>query len=98
MESKGTLESMLTLRGVCYDALSGYDNVTVYDFAAREDWIKNISNYKDTLHYGQWINDAIAQAVADGENAVKDRAQLDAATQSLRRWALEMHAAGRWIY
>lgn len=28
MQSKGTLEAMLALRGLCYDALSGYDNVT----------------------------------------------------------------------
>ncbi|MDO5377535.1 MAG: hypothetical protein Q4G52_04290 [Clostridia bacterium] len=98
MASRGTLEAMLTLRGVCYDALSAYDNVTIYDFAAREDWVLTIENYKDTLHYGQWINDAIAEAIARGDGAVTDRAQLDAATDTLRRWAGELLAAGDWIY
>ena len=98
MQSKGTLESMLTLRGVIYDALAGYDNAAIYDFSAREDWILNLDNYKDTLHYGQWINDEIAACVARGENAVSSRAQLDAATDQLRVWANELMQAGKWIY
>lgn len=98
MASKGTLEAMLTLRGVCYDALQGYDNVTLYDFSAREEWVTDINNYKDTLHYGQWINDAIAVAIASGENIVTNRAQLDAATEQLRAWADALMQAGGWIF
>ena len=98
MKSKGTLDSMLTLRGVLYDTLHAYDNVTVYDFAAREDWVLNLDNYKDTLHYGQWINDEMAACIAHGEYAVTSRAQLDAATDRLRGWADELIAAGTWIY
>ena len=98
MQSKGTLESMLTLRGLCYDALSACSNVTVHDFAAREDWVLDLNNYKDTLHYGQWINDAIVEAIADGSCAVTDRAQLDTATAQLRAWAGALMSAGRWIY
>ena len=98
MESKGTLEAMLTLRGVCYDMLCGYDNVTIHDFSAREEWVTDIYNYKDTLHYGQWINDAITEAIASGENAVTDRAQLDEATAQLRAWADALMQAGEWIF
>ena len=98
MQAKGTLESMLTLRGLCYDALSLYDNVTIYDFAAREDWVLNLDNYKDTLHYGQWINDAIVEEIAANRCAVLSRDQLDAATAQLRQWANELIAAGRWLY
>lgn len=98
MQSKGSLESMLTLRGVCYDALSAYPNVTLHDFAAREDWVLDMNNYKDTLHYGQWINDAIVQDIASCVCAVQSREQLDCATAQLRTWAGELMAAGRWIY
>ncbi|MBR4038801.1 MAG: hypothetical protein IKJ11_01730 [Clostridia bacterium] len=98
MQAKGTLESMLTLRGVCYDVLSQYDNVTVYDFSTREDWVLNLDNYKDTLHYGAWINDAIVEEIAAGRFAVRERAQLDAATTQLRTWANALIAAGRWLY
>ena len=98
MQAKGTLESMLALRGICYDMLSQYDNVNVYDFAAREDWVLNLDNYKDTLHYGQWINDAIVEDIAAGRCAVESQDQLDRATAQLRIWANELIEAGRWLY
>ena len=98
MQSKGTLEAMLALRGLCYDALSGYDNVTIYDFSAREDWVLDLNNYKDTLHYGQWINDAMAECIAGGEYTVSSRETLDAATEKLRAWANAQIEAGGWIF
>ena len=98
MESKGILEAMLALRGVCYDTLSGYGNVTLHDFAAHEAWTLDLDNYKDMLHYGPWINDAMTTAIAAGEFAVTGRAQLDASTQALRERAHEVFRAGRWPY
>ena len=98
MESKGTLEAMLTLRGLCCDMLSGYDNVTIYDFAARADWVLDLNNYKDTLHYGQWINDAIVECIARGEGVVASRETLDAATNQLRAWADAQIEAGGWVF
>ena len=98
MLSKGTLYAMLTLRGVCYDALAGYDNVRVFDFAARGDWVLDLANYKDTLHYGQWINDEITRCIARGEGLVMSRAALDAATAQLEAWAQALIDAGEWIY
>jgi len=98
MISKGTLESMLTLRGTLYDALLGCENVRVFDFCAREDWVLDLRNYKDTLHYGQWINDEIVRCIARGEYLVASRSQLDAATAQLREWANAIHTAGEWIY
>ena len=98
MLSKGTLEAMLTLRGLCFDALSAYDNDTVHDFSARADWVLDLDNYKDTLHYGQWINDAIVDEIAAETCAVADRAQIDAASAQLRSWAHALIDAGEWIY
>ncbi len=98
MESKGTLDALLPLRRLCYDALKDYPNVRLYDFSAREDWVTDISNYKDALHYGQWINDAITRCIAAGENLVTDGAQIDAASEQLRRWAIAQIEAGGWIF
>lgn len=98
MESNGTLDALLALRGACYDALSGYENVSVYDFAAREDWVTDLSNYKDTLHYGPWINDEIVGCIERGDGLVKSRAQLDGATEQLRAWARALIDAGGWIF
>ena len=89
---------MLRARALCYDALSGFSNVTIYDFSANEEWTLNLDNYKDPLHYGQWINDAIVECIAAGAFIVNDRAQLDHATASIRSRAQELHSAGRWIY
>ena len=98
MQAKGTLESMLALRTLCYDVLSRYDNVTIHDFAARQDWVLNMDNYKDTLHYGEWINAAIAEDIAAGSCVVENRDQLSSATSQLRTWANELISAGRWLY
>ena len=98
MLSKGNLEAMLTLRGLCYDMLSSYDNVTLYDFSTRDDWVLDLSNYKDALHYGQWINDAIAREIASGESACTDRSEIDQASETLRGWAHALIEAGGWIF
>ena len=58
----------------------------------------DLNNYKDTLHYGQWINDAMAECIAGGEYAVSSRETLDAATEKLRAWANAQIEAGGWIF
>ena len=98
MASRGTLEAVLALRGLVWDELESFPNAALYDYAAREDWVLDLSNYKDTTHYGQWINDALTDAIAAGENAVASRAQLDAATERLRAWAQAQIAAGGWCF
>ena len=98
MLSKGNLEAMLSLRGLCYDMLSSHDNVTIYDFSTREDWVLDLANYKDTLHYGQWINDEIVREIASGENACMSRSEIDQASETLRGWAHTLIDAGGWIF
>lgn len=98
MASRGTLDALLALRGLCYDRLSDFENVTLYDFAAREEWVTDLDNYKDTLHYGEWINAQIADCIAASDGLVTSRAQLDAATAQLREWADALILAGGWIF
>lgn len=98
MYNKGTFHALAALRGLCYDMLSGYENVTIYDFTTREDWVLVIDNYKDPLHYGDWINDALVTCIARGEYAVADRAQLDASTQKLFGWVMQIIGAGAWVF
>lgn len=98
MESRGTLDALLALRGLCYERLSAYPNAALYDFSAREEWVTDLQNYKDTLHYGQWINDEIAVCLAEGDGLVTSRAALDEATGRLREWARAMVEAGGWIF
>lgn len=98
MEGNGTLDAMLHLRRLCCDALSGFANVRIFDFAAKEEWVTDINNYKDPLHYGPWINDAITECIARGENLVTDSAQIEAANAQLRTWVDMQITNGRWPF
>lgn len=98
MESRGTLPALLPLRALAYDALAAFPNVSVYDFSAREEWVLDLRNYKDTTHYGQWINDAITDCIASGDGRVESRADLDEATARLAAWADAQIEAGGWIW
>lgn len=98
METKGKLDALLALRTLCYDALSGYDNVRIYDFTAKEEWVTDIDNYKDTLHYGAWINDAITECIAHEENLVTDASQIADASAQLRTWALAITENRKWVF
>ncbi len=98
MESKGTLEALLSLRPLCFDLLSVYHNVTLYDFSTWESWVLHASNYKDTTHYGEWINDAITDCIAAGDGAVTEQEMIARNNDKLRSWAHELHTARRWIF
>ncbi len=98
MESNGTFDALLALRRLCYDALSGYDNVRIYDYAVQEHWVLRIDFYKDSLHYNQWVNDRIVEYIAAGNNLVTDAAQLSAADAQLRAWVQAQLSAGGWVF
>lgn len=98
MKSRGTLDANLAVRGCTFDALSACPNVTIYDFSTREEWVLNLDNYKDPLHYGEWINMAITESIAHSECVITDRAQLDTNTETLRGWACALIDAGGWIF
>ena len=72
--------------------------MTIYDFSAREDWVLDLNNYKDTLHYGQWINDAMAEEMAAGLSRVTDAAQLEANNDVIRALAAQIVEAGDWPF
>lgn len=98
MKSRGTLTGMLAMRGLLYDALSKYPNIRIFDYSAREEWVLNLENYKDTLHYGQWINDLIVDCIAKADGLVESKEELDAATQWLYARADEQIEAGGWLW
>lgn len=58
------------------EALLPYPNVKIFDFQARTDWILDFDNYIDPGHYGPWINDAMAEAIAEDSFRVTDCQQI----------------------
>lgn len=78
----GTLGYHLSQKEALVRELLAFDNARVYDFQAELSWITDLSNYIDQRHYGPWINDAIAEAVAEDRFRVtswKDAQENDAA-------------------
>ena len=98
MESRGTLEALLSLRLLCYERLSPYPNEKLYDFTTRKDWVLDLSNYKDTTHYGIWINDAIGECIAKGEALITAPEQIETNSRQLHDWADSLIQAGKWIF
>ena len=96
MKSRGSLEAMLKVRELCCDALLGLPNVHLYDFSARTDWVLNLDNYKDTTHYGEWINSAIIRSIAAEENLVTSREEFLNHSRLLALWAELLMEARTW--
>ena len=94
----GTLELDLHQKQALIEVLLAYDNVQVYDFQARADWICDLDNYIDTRHYSGAINDAMAEAMAAGENHVTGAAQIEADNDVIRSLVDQIVSAGEWPF
>lgn len=49
-----------------------YDNIHVFSFWDQYDLICNLDNYKDTVHYGSWVNDWIIDCMATEEHRLSN--------------------------
>ena len=96
--TQGQMEYYLQQKKALIEALLPYDNVTVYDFQARTDWICDLNHYIDAKHYGPDINDAMAEAIASGENRVTDGAQVEANNNVIRDLVGQIVSAGDWPF
>lgn len=72
MRQKGHLDFVLNMKDLITERLLPYENVKLYDFQTRADWVLDLNNYKDTTHHSPEINDAIAYALAADEGRVND--------------------------
>ena len=70
---RGDLDRTLeTLKIVIKDLLE-VDNIRLYYFSNNTEITTNFDNYKDTVHYGEWVNSYIIKAISKGENLlIKD--------------------------
>ncbi len=72
MHQKGHLDFVLNMKELITERLLPYDNVKIFDFQAREEWVCDLNYYKDTSHHSQEINIAIAECIAAGDGLVED--------------------------
>ena len=80
----GVRETQLWAREQLAQWLLAYDNVRLFDFAAREEWTLDLDRYMDYSHHDPQMNEQIVRGMAVGENEVRDVAQVLAANESIR--------------
>lgn len=64
----GQLDKMRELEEVVIEELLPCENIQLFGFLDCYDITCNLDNYKDTTHYGEWINSQILQWIARGEH------------------------------
>ena len=92
----GEMEYHLTQKAAFVKTLLPYENVRIYDFQARTDWILNLDHYIDASHYGPWINDAMVEHVARDEYRVTSVAQALDNSAVIRGLVDHVVASGAW--
>ena len=78
------------------ERLLAYDNVKLYDFQTRLEWILNLDHYVDYEHYGAHINDAIAEMIANDQWRVTSTDQVRESTRVLIDYVDRLRAHGAW--
>ena len=62
----------IQLEGMAYatELLYTYDNVDIHYFQDMPDWISNLDNYADTVHFSKEITDEITYRLCNGSHLV----------------------------
>lgn len=59
IQREGKMDYMLELQKMAIEAMLPYENVKIYSFCNKEDWVTDLDNYIDARHYGGKINSRI---------------------------------------
>lgn len=95
MYLNGNLDFVLYLKELCTEYLLELENVKIYDFTAREEWVCNLNNYKDCSHYSPEISSAIVEALANGENRADEIYDVYENDDQIYAWVDEIYARTR---
>lgn len=63
----GTIYKQIEAEQYIIEKILQYSNIKLYSFNNRTDIITNMNNYKDSFHYGSWINSLILKWMHEGE-------------------------------
>ncbi|MBQ9539607.1 MAG: hypothetical protein IJU95_10105 [Treponema sp.] len=63
----GELEKKLQYEAFAIDLILQCDNIQLFSFNTKYEWILNLDNYKDSAHYGEWINSRMLHLMKAGE-------------------------------
>lgn len=65
--NNGEIYAQLEAERMYITELLKCDNVRLYSFNADAQIVADMNNYKDEMHYGEWINELMLQYMYDGE-------------------------------
>ncbi len=63
----GTIYGIIEAERIMAEEILGCKNIKLFSFNLLTDITTDMNNYKDTTHYGPWINDMILQYIHDGK-------------------------------
>ena len=85
MTRGGLSEQQYRSRARVCELLLEYDNVEIYDFSSRVDWITDLDEYFDYSHHSSAVSDRIMRAMAEGENRILSVEQMWAGSERIRQ-------------
>lgn len=94
----GDLGYHLTQKEALVRELLAFDNAQIFDFQSEMTWITDLSNYIDARHYGPQINDAIAEAIAEGRYRVTSVEDVQKNDAALRDACESLALCAQWPY
>ena len=68
LNNEGELKRQLMAEEKAIELLLQYDNIHLFSFFDDYELITDLENYKDTTHYGPWINSLILESMKEGRH------------------------------
>ena len=65
--ASGELDMLLEADRIAAELMLDCDNIRLFDFSCRTDLISDVNQYRDLMHYGDWINSLMLKWMHDGE-------------------------------
>lgn len=67
MDNTGRIDWQIEMEQLTIEELLQYPNIRLYSFSNNFELVCNLEDYKDYLHYGEWINSRMLEWMAQGE-------------------------------
>ena len=71
--SEGKLLRFLQMEQLAIELILSCENIHLFSFNTKFDWITNLENYKDEAHYGAWINSDMLRLMKTDEYRITNK-------------------------
>ena len=92
MTRGGLSEQQFRSRARVCELLLEYENVEIYDYSSRVEWITDLDEYFDYSHHSSGVSDRIMRAMAAGECRVTTVEQMWAGSERIRQAVIDFAA------